>query len=434
LSQHHDAAHPTAGVIGLGYVGLPLVEHLCRAGYTVLGFDVDEVKVGKLLRGESYIKHIPAGWIGEVVGSGQFVPTADFTRLPEADNISICVPTPLNKNHEPDLQYVRGTAEEIARHLRPGQLIVLESTTYPGTTTELVQPILERGGLRVGEDFFLAFSPEREDPGNRSFNISTIPKVIGGVTPRCTERATAYYGPIFKSIVPVSTPAAAELCKLLENIFRGVNIALVNELKMLCDQMGIDIWEVIDAASTKPFGFMPFYPGPGLGGHCIPVDPFYLSWKAREHGVWTRFIEVAGEINTRMPDYVVRRIMETLNNLGQTLKGARVLMMGVAYKPDVDDIRESPSLRLIELLQGFGAHVDFHDPHVEAIPPMRHYDLDTARVELTPETLASYDCVVIATAHTAIDYDWLVQHSRLVIDTRNATRHVTEGRRKIVKA
>ncbi|MBI4557871.1 MAG: nucleotide sugar dehydrogenase [Candidatus Hydrogenedentes bacterium] len=422
------------GVIGLGYVGLPLVQHLCRAGYRVLGFDIDPEKVAKLGRGESYIKHILPDWIRETVQSGAFEATADFARLVESDCISICVPTPLDKNFEPDLQYVRCTAEAIAANLRPRQLIILESTTYPGTTQELVLPILERSGLKVGKDFFLSFSPEREDPGNPRYSIHNIPKVVGGVTPECTSLTAEYYGKIFERVVTVSTPAAAELTKLLENIFRSVNIALVNELKMLCDRMGIDVWEVITAAATKPFGFMPFYPGPGLGGHCIPIDPFYLSWKAREYEFRTRFIELAGEINTSMPYYVVTRTMEALNDRGVTLKGARVLVLGAAYKKDVDDMRESPGIKIMDLLLKRGAHVDYNDPHVPRFQHLRHYDFEMSSVALTEQMLASYDCVLIATDHSAYDYAWIVKHARLVMDTRNATGKLTEHRDRIVKA
>ena len=422
------------GIIGLGYVGLPLAEHLCRAGYHILGFDVDEAKVRKLEAGQSYIKHIPSDWIEEVVRTGQFVPTTDFARLREADCISICVPTPLNKNREPDMQYIQETTEQIARYLRPGQLIILESTTYPGTTTELLLPLLEGRGLKAGKDFFLAFSPEREDPGNTQYTISTIPKVVGGVTPACTALASEYYEKVFKRVIRVSTPAIAEMCKLLENIFRSVNIALANELKIVCDRMGIDVWEVIDAAATKPFGFMPFYPGPGLGGHCIPIDPFYLTWKAREFDISARFIELSGEINSAMPAYVITRLMEALNEHGKPLKGARVLILGAAYKKDIDDIRESPTIKLIELLKDRGAWVDYNDPYIPRIRPGRHHALEMASVELTPENLRAYDCVLIATAHSSYDAGMIVEHAALIVDTRNATGKVKNHRNKIFKA
>ncbi|GMW03965.1 MAG: nucleotide sugar dehydrogenase [Candidatus Hydrogenedentota bacterium] len=422
------------GIVGLGYVGLPLVQHLCDAGYSVLGFDIDPEKTRQIAEGKSYIRHIEPGWIADRVASGKFTATTDFARLSEADCISICVPTPLDDHFAPDLQYVVNTAEAIAETLRPGQLIILESTTYPGTTEEVLLPLLGRTGLKVGQDYFLVFSPEREDPGNRTHTIRTIPKVIGGVTPACAELAALYYGSIFDRVVQVSTPAAAELTKLLENIFRGVNIALVNELKMLCMRMGIDVWEVIDAAATKPFGYMPFYPGPGLGGHCIPIDPFYLSWKAREYGFITRFIELAGQINTFMPQYVITRLMEALNERGRTVKGARVLVLGMAYKADVDDMRESPSVHLVELLEQYGAEVSYNDPYIPTIPKLRKHDIQMDSVELTPESLASFDCVLVATHHSAYNMDFVVKHANLVVDTRNATREVAVGREKIVKA
>jgi UDP-N-acetyl-D-glucosamine dehydrogenase len=422
-----------AGIIGLGYVGLPLAQHLVGR-FRVLAFDIDPAKIDILRRGDCYIKHLDSTWIGECMAKNRFEPTCDFSRLAEADCISICVPTPLDRNGVPDLAYVRETTKNIAKHLRPGQLVILESTSYPGTTRELCLPLLAASGLQVGRDFFLAFSPEREDPGNAKFTISAIPKVVGGMTPECTGLVAAYYGRIFKQIVKVSSPAAAELSKLLENIFRSVNIALVNELKMLCHRMDIDIWEVIDAAATKPFGYMPFYPGPGLGGHCIPIDPFYLSWKAREYEFQTKFIELAGEINTAMPHFVVQCLMEEFNRRGITLNGARILVLGVAYKRDVDDTRESPSLKLIELLQKSGASVDYNDPYVPAIPKTRRYDLQLVSVELTAESLSKYDCVMIVTDHHAYDYEYIVRNAQLVLDTRNATRNVTQGREKIVKA
>lgn len=422
------------GVIGLGYVGLPLVQHLCNAGFRVLGFDTDVEKTDSIARGKSYIKHIDSEWIAQTVAASSFEATTDFSRLAEADCISICVPTPLDGHNDPDMRYVLATAEHIASCLRPGQLVILESTTYPGTTVEALLPILSRGGLKVGEDFFLVFSPEREDPGNSRYTIRTIPKVIGGATPRCAELAAQYYGTIFDRTVVVSSPAAAELTKLVENIFRCVNIALVNELKMLCDRMGIDIWEVIDAAATKPFGYMPFYPGPGLGGHCIPIDPFYLSWKAREFGFATRFIELAGEINTGMPEYVINRLMLALNDRAKPLRGARLLVLGLAYKKDVDDCRESPALRLIELLHANGAQVDYNDPYVPQAPRMRKYRLEMRSVELTAESLRGYDAILIVTDHSAYDYSFIVEHASLVVDTRNATRSVAAGREKIVRA
>lgn len=433
---HAKIADKTAvgAVIGLGYVGLPLVQHLCNVDYTVIGFDVDAAKTARLAKGESYIKHIDPKWIAQRVASGKFIPTTDFSRLAEADCISICVPTPLDEHAEPDLQYVEATTRQIAQYLRPGHLVILESTTYPGTTAEVLLPILSETGLKAGEDYFLAYSPEREDPGNPRYTIHNIPKVIGGMTPACTELAADYYGKIFLKVVQVSTPAVAELTKLLENIFRSVNIALVNELKMLCHRMGIDVWEVIDAAATKPFGFMPFYPGPGLGGHCIPIDPFYLSWKAREYDFVARFIGLAGEINTNMPHYVVTRVLEALNDHGKTLKGARVLVLGIAYKKDVDDARESPAIRLIELLEERGAHVDYNDPHIPVAPKTRKYNLERNSVALTADALKRYDCVLIATDHSAYDYDFITANANLVVDTRNATRNVRTHRERIVKA
>ena len=423
-----------AGIIGLGYVGLPLAEHLCRAGYRVIGFDIDETKVTQLAAGKSYIKHIDPGWIADSVKQGNFEATTDFSRLAEADCISICVPTPLSEHNEPDLRFVEETTAAVARTLRPGQLIILESTTYPGTTAEVMQPMLEAAGLSVGKDFFLVYSPEREDPGNAAFNMQAIPKVLGGVTERCREVGAAFYGHSFDRVIEVSSPAAAEMTKLLENIFRAVNIALVNELKVLCDRMGIDVWEVIEAAGTKPFGFMRFYPGPGLGGHCIPIDPFYLSWKAKEYDLPTRFIELAGEINTRMPQYVITRLMEALNERGLPLKGSRVLVLGLAYKKDIDDTRESPSLRLIELLLQHGAEVSYHDPFWPTFPSTRKYHFSPPFLEVTPENLEAVDCVLISTAHSEYDYEAIVRHAPLVLDTRNATATVSGGRGNIVKA
>ena len=416
-------------VVGLGYVGLPLVRHFLAAGHPVIALDSNSEKTAALLRGESPLPHLPGDWIGPAVDGGRLRPSTDPAVLSDADAVVICVPTPLTGHREPDLSHVRAAAEAAARSLRPGQLIVLESTTWPGTTEEVLRPLLEAGGLRAGEDFFLAFSPEREDPGNRTHALPDIPKVVGGATPACAAAASALYGRVFKTVVPVSSPAAAEMSKLLENIFRSVNIALVNELKMLCDRMGLDVWEIIAAAATKPFGFMPFQPGPGLGGHCIPIDPFYLTWKAREYGFTTRFIELSGEINTSMPQYVITRVMEALNSRGKTLHGARVLVLGAAYKADVDDLRESPALRLMELLRQYGAAVSYNDPHVPGLA-----GLGLESVPLTAETLAQSDCVLVATAHSAYDPEFVVRHAPLVVDTRNMTRDVREGRDRIVKA
>jgi len=421
------------GVIGLGYVGLPVVIRFCEEGFKVRGFDIDPHKIEKLKRGESYIGHISSEKLkGYVQGSSiSFIPTTDMSMLSAVDVIIICVPTPLSDKKEPDLSYVINTAKEISVHLRKGQIISLESTTYPGTTEEVVLPLLEESGYRVGDDFFLIFSPEREDPGRKDFTTKTIPKVVGGVTERCRDLGISLYSKIVDKVIPVSSPRVAEMTKLLENIYRCVNIALVNELKVLCHKMGIDIWEVIEAASTKPFGFQPFYPGPGLGGHCIPVDPFYLTWKAKEYDFVTRFIELAGEINTSMPYYVVQRTMEALNNVGKPLKGSKILILGMAYKKDVDDIRESPSLEIVKLLQERGAHVDYNDPFIPvAISHRRGFRMEST--ELTEENLHKYDCVIIATNHSTYNYQWIVENSRLVIDTRNATRGIRSD--KIIKA
>jgi len=423
------------GVVGLGYVGLPLIRAFVEAGYRTLGFDVDQSKVDRLTQGQSYISHIPSDWIAECVSGGRFSATSDMARLAEADVVLICVPTPLSASRDPDLTFVESTARHVAAVLRPGQLIVLESTTYPGTSRDVVLPILESSGLTVGREFFLAYSPEREDPGNPQFVASTIPKVVGGIEPASLRLADALYGKAVVSTVPVSSCEVAEACKILENTYRSINIALVNELKLLFDRMHIDVWEVIDAAKTKPFGFQAFYPGPGLGGHCIPIDPFYLTWVARKHGLATRFIELAGEINTHMPEYVVERVSRGLNDQGKPIKGSRVCVLGVAYKKDVDDPRESPSFVLMELLGERGAILSYNDPHVPVLPSMRHHRVpDLSSQPLTPEFLSGQDCVLIATDHSAYDYDFLVEHSPLVVDTRNATRDVTRGREKIVKA
>jgi UDP-N-acetyl-D-glucosamine dehydrogenase len=432
------------GIIGCGYVGLPLALSFAGKGHSVLGFDTDPVKVEKLNRGESYIKHIPETEIAKHVRSKHFSATTDFARLRDMDAVLICVPTPLDERRDPDLSYVEDTAHAIAPHLQREQLIILESTTYPGTTEELVLPILEQGGLRcpiqgdhdskaAPTDFFLAFSPEREDPGNKHFGLAQIPKVVGGINPPSGQAAANLYAQIVARVVPVSSTRAAEMTKLLENIFRCVNIALVNELKLLCQRMGMDVWEVIDSAATKPFGFMPFYPGPGLGGHCIPVDPYYLSWKAREYDFATRFIELAGEINTSMPYHVVNAVAEALNERQKSLKGARVLLLGVAYKKDIDDLRESPSLKLMQLLIARGAKLDYNDPFFPSLHKMRHYDYSQMRsVDINPQSLASYDCVLVATDHSSYDYQQIVDAAKLVVDSRNATRHVKKNREKVV--
>jgi UDP-N-acetyl-D-glucosamine dehydrogenase len=413
------------GICGLGYVGLPLATAFNRVGFKVIGFDIDAAKIEKLIAGESYIKHIDFKRLKASYEEGRFLPTTDFGKVPEADALLIAVPTPLNKFREPDLTPVENTCRQIVQGgLRKDQLIVLESSTYPGTTDDICKPILESTGLKAGTDFYLAYSPEREDPGNPKFETRTIPKVVGGMDENALKLATELYSAVIDRVIPVSSMKAAELCKILENTFRAVNIALVNEMKLMCLRMGIDIWEVIDAAATKPFGYMPFYPGPGLGGHCIPIDPFYLTYKAREYDFQTRFIELAGEINTQMPYHVVDGIMHELNERHHSMKGAKILVLGIAYKANVDDMRESPALKVIELLRERGANVLYNDPHCPEMKKMRHYDLGMRSVEVTPELLASQDAVVILTAHDAYDYEWICKYAQLVIDTRNATKSI----------
>ncbi|MFC1671777.1 nucleotide sugar dehydrogenase [Planctomycetota bacterium] len=424
----------TVGIIGLGYVGLPLARVFFDAGYTVTGFDVDRAKVSALNRGCSYIGHIDNNTIKSMVKTGRFKATTDFKKLGKPDALLICVPTPLTPSKEPELKYVVNTAESIAKTLRRGQLIVLESTTYPGTTSEVVKPILEASGLKCEKDFFLAFSPEREDPGNAMYSTKTIPKIVGGIGKRSRDAACALYSSTKIEVVPVSSCETAEASKLLENIYRCVNIALVNELKVLFERMDIDVWEVIRAASTKPFGFHPFYPGPGLGGHCIPIDPFYLSWRSRQFDLTTKFIELAGEINTSMPYYVAGRISEALNEHGKSVNGAKILVLGVAYKKDVDDMRESPALRLIQILKENKAKVSYHDPHIPALQKTRQYDFHMRSRKLTAALLKQQDCVVIVTDHSAIDYQWVVDKAKLVVDTRNATEKVRRGKSRIRKA
>jgi UDP-N-acetyl-D-glucosamine dehydrogenase len=414
-------------VIGLGYVGLPLSFQFARSGVTVLGLDVDQAKVDALTQGKSYIKHIPSSVVAEAVQSGTFSASTDFSRIREVDAAVICVPTPLNKNREPDISFILDTGKSIAPHLRKGMLVVLESTTYPGTTDEDLRDVLEKGsGLKAGHDFHLAFSPEREDPGNPNSKVQLIPKVVGGYTPACLEHAMALYSKAIKVLVPVSSCRAAEAAKLLENTFRSVNIALVNELKIVFGAMDIDIWEVINAAKTKPFGFMPFYPGPGLGGHCIPIDPFYLTWKAREYGQNTRFIELAGEINTSMPAYVIQRVAEALNERGKPIKGSSILVLGLAYKPNVDDDRESPSYVLMEGLKKRGASVAYYDPYVPVIKPTREHPqwANTRSIAWTREGLASFDCVLLATHHACVNYKELAEWADCIVDTRNAMSDV----------
>ncbi|WP_234635850.1 nucleotide sugar dehydrogenase [Allorhizobium ampelinum] len=412
-----------AAVIGLGYVGLPLAISIAKAGFTVMGFDIDAAKIDAIEAGTSYIEAVPEHILREESAAGRFSATSDFLAMADYDVITICVPTPLTKNRDPDLSYVENTCRQIAKSLRPGQLIVLESTTYPGTTQEVVKPILEYSELRAGEHFFLGFSPEREDPGNREFETSTIPKVIAGDGPDASALMAAFYGAVVKTVVPVSSTATAEAVKLTENIFRAVNIALVNELKLVYDAMGIDVWEVIDAAKTKPFGYMPFYPGPGLGGHCIPIDPFYLTWKSRQYDQPTRFIELAGEINTSMPHHVVSRLAEALDRkAGKALSRSRVLILGLAYKKNVPDIRESPSLRLMELILERGAEVAYFDPFLPEIPKTREYSHLKGRrsIAWNQENLAAFDAVLIATDHDTVDYQQLADWCPLIVDTRNA--------------
>lgn len=432
LLQGIDKRTVSVGVIGLGYVGLPLVLEFIRAGFPVRGFDLDEKKIRLLKQGKSYIKHIPSEKIIAMNKTGCFSPTTDFSGIKTTDCIIICVPTPLNEHREPDISYVINTAETISKYLRPGHLISLESTTYPGTTDEDMKPILEKAGLKAGVDFFLAYSPEREDPNNLDFSTSTIPKVVGGYSADCLKAAEALYSAVVAKTVPVSSTRVAEASKLLENIYRAVNIALVNELKMCFDRMDINIWEVIQAARTKPFGFQAFYPGPGLGGHCIPIDPFYLTWKAREYDFHTKFIELAGEVNTGMPYYVVGKVVDALNINGRSIKGARILVLGLSYKKDIDDVRESPSLKLITMLQKKGARVEYNDPYVPKTHKMRDYDLRMSSVPLTEKNLRKYDCVLISTDHSIYDYAFIVKHSKLIIDTRNATGKIRL--KKIVRA
>lgn len=405
------------GIVGLGYVGLPLALRFAEVGYPVLGFDIDPGKVDALNAGRSYIEHISPQAVAQA-RSRRFEATGRFARAGECDALIICVPTPLNRQREPDLSFVIGTVESLAPHLRAGQVMSLESTTYPGTTEEELKPRIEARGLKVGEDYYLCFSPEREDPGNPSFVTRTIPKICGGSTPACLEAGLALYGQVIDRVVAVSSTRVAEMTKLLENIHRAVNIGLVNEMKIICDRMGIDVHEVIRAAATKPFGFVPYWPGPGLGGHCIPIDPFYLTWKARAYGVHTRFIELAGEINRAMPEWVIGKVMEALNQRGKALKGSRVLVLGIAYKKDVDDMRESPAVELMELLVARGAQVEYSDPHVPVFPRMREHRFDLKSVALTPQSIAAYDLCLLATDHKAFDFGLVKKHARLIVDTR----------------
>lgn len=418
------------GILGLGYVGIPLALRFHEVGLSVLGFDVDDERVAVLNAGQTPIKHIQAAEIAAMRGT-RFEATTDFSRIPEVDAIIICVPTPLSEHREPDLSFVTATMDSVKPYLRAGQVLSLESTTWPGTTNEVLRPYIEDRGFTIGDEFFLIYSPEREDPGNEEFTTRTIPKVVGGTTPACLDIGKALYGEVIDHVVPVTSTQAAELTKLLENIHRSVNIGLVNEMKLIADRMGIDIYEVIEAAATKPFGFTPYYPGPGLGGHCIPIDPFYLTWKAREFGVTTRFIELAGEINRNMPEWVVAKTAEGLNERCKSLKGSRVLALGIAYKRNVEDCRESPSVEVMELLRERGAIVDYSDPYAPSFPKMREHRFDLKSVELTATTLASYDAVILLTDHSNFDYDEIRDHAQLIIDTRGKYR---ESRDNVVRA
>ncbi|MBN1803878.1 MAG: nucleotide sugar dehydrogenase [Sedimentisphaerales bacterium] len=425
---------PLVGIVGMGYVGLPLAREFVIRGAKVIGFDINEKNVKKINSGQSPLKHIPSSDIASMVKSGRFKSTTDMKLMSKPDALIICVPTPLTENREPDMTYIVITCETISKYLRKEQLVVLESTTYPGTTREVMKPILEKSGLKAGKDFYLAFSPEREDPGNKSFRTATIPKVVGGYDKKSLQIALDIYKYAIDKTIPVSSCDVAESAKILENTYRCVNIAMVNELKQLFDRMGIDVWEVIEAAGTKPFGFQKFYPGPGLGGHCIPIDPFYLTWRARQFGMPTKFIELAGEINTAMPHYVIHRTMEALNEKKKSLNGAKVLVLGLAYKKDIDDVRESPSLELIELLKEKGAKVDYNDPYIPQTHKMREHDLRMKSKSLNAKMLRGYDVILISTDHSCYDYKMIVKNSKLVVDTRNATVSIKNGRNKIVKA
>ncbi|MFP4176555.1 MAG: nucleotide sugar dehydrogenase [Candidatus Brocadiia bacterium] len=433
LTQKLQSGSAIIGVIGLGYVGLPICRAFTRQGFNVIGFDIDEDKIRKLSAAQSYIQHIPDSELEQMLDSG-FVPTADFDRLTEPEAVLICVPTPLDEHREPDTSYIEQTAESISMRLQPAQLIVLESTTYPGTSREVMTPILESSGLAAGEDFFVGYSPEREDPGNPDHTMEKLPKVVGGLTDTCLELTRTLYDQVVAETVPVSSLETAEATKLLENIYRSTNIALVNELKTLFTAMDIDVFEVIRAASTKPFGFQAFYPGPGLGGHCIPIDPFYLSWRAREFDQPARFIHLAGEINTSMPEYVISRVTEALNSRKKAVNGSRILLIGVAYKPDVDDIRESPAFRLMQLLEKRGAEVNYHDPHVPRLTPTRDYDFRKKSIGLNADTVHDHDLTLVCTDHTDVDYELIRDSSDLVVDTRNVYADAGVRNGKIFKA
>lgn len=421
------------GVIGLGYVGLPLAVEKGKVGFPVLGFDINPKRVAQVNAGDNYISDVSDEELQDLVSRGVIAATTDFSRLADCDIIIICVPTPLTITRDPDISYIKSSTEQIARYLRPGQLVTLESTTYPGTTQEVILPLLEEKGLKVGKDFFLAFSPERVDPGNKRFTTKNTSKVVGGVTPACLEISYTLYAQTIVNVVPVSSPAAAELTKVFENTYRAVNIAMVNELMLLCDRMGLDIWEVVEAAGTKPFGIQTFYPGPGVGGHCIPIDPFYLTWKARQYDFHTRFIELAGEINVEVSYYVINRVIRALNEVNKSLKDAAVFVLGVAYKKDIDDVRESPALKIMELLSKNGAILKYHDPYIPDIEPHGGITFALTSLDMTDEQLKAADCVLILTDHSAIDYERVVQNAKLIIDTRNATKNVKHDRGKIVK-
>lgn len=433
LKQRIESHKALIGVIGLGYVGLPLAVEKGKVGFPVLGFDINADRVAKVNAGDNYIGDVKDEELKELADQGIIKATTDFAKLADCDVIIICVPTPLTVTRDPDISYMKASADQIARYIRPGQLVTLESTTYPGTTMEVILPILETTGLKVGKDFFLAFSPERVDPGNKRFTTKNTSKVVGGVTPYCLEISYTLYTQTIVNVVPVSSPAAAELTKVFENTYRAVNIALVNEMMLLCDRMGLDVWEVVEAASTKPFGIHTFYPGPGVGGHCIPIDPFYLTWKAREYNFHTRFIELAGEINVEVSYYVVNKVYRALNEVRKSVKDSNILILGVAYKKDIDDVRESPALIIIERLRQEGANLTYHDPYIPEIQPHGGCQIHLTSVDLTPETLAAADAVLILTDHSNIDYDQVVEKAQLVVDTRNATKNVRNHREKIFK-
>lgn len=428
--EKHEAK---IGVIGLGYVGLPLAVEKGKVGFPVIGFDINPARVNRVNSADNYIGDVKDEDLQTIIEKGLLIATTDFSRLAECDVVIICVPTPLTITRDPDISYIQASTEEIRKYLRPGQIITLESTTYPGTTEQVILPLLEKSGMKVGQDFFLAFSPERVDPGNKRFSTKNTSKVVGGMTPKCLEIAYALYTQTITNVVPVSSPAAAELTKVFENTYRAVNIAMVNELMMLCDRMGIDIWEVVEAAGTKPFGIQTFYPGPGVGGHCIPIDPFYLTWKAREYDFHTRFIELAGEINVEVSYYVINKVIRALNSENKSLKDAKIFVLGVAYKKDIDDMRESPALKIMELLRKQGANITYHDPFIPVIEPHGGSTIHLESVPLTDEVLTNSDAVLILTDHTAVDYERVVEKAKLVVDTRNATKDVLRNREKIAK-